>query len=296
MSFKKSCVWLLAFLFLLSSIMSGCSSFTMGYERYYKGELKPLSKIAIIIPISVPEGYATDSWINYIDGVKAKEDIRLGITFPSVRELNPGKHIICTSYQKRIPSYGYNTSKGCLELHLNAKPGQVYLIYPLINTHDNNWQPAYWNITGDLHTSELKELVETIDKALTEKRGGNPVSILSLATKQNTSPLIGFGEKHKSSLKRWLNKDITVLYEFYRYEPNIIVEADNGVEYHLKIDQKTGNVSSVLGKDVDVARGFFQAFQPLNSKFAYSYFEDRQIQPVWEELKDGSFIMVKDNN
>lgn len=293
---RKSCVWYLAFLILLSSTMSGCTIFTMGYERNYEGEQKPLSDVAIIIPISDSWGYSTSSWINYIDGVQTKKDIRMGITFPSVRELNPGQHIICTSYQKNISSYGFSTSRGCSEIKLETKPGQVYFVYPILNTHDATWQPAIWNITGDLHTPELKKLVETIDKTLNEKRGGNSVSILSITTIQSSAPLIGFNEEHKSNLKRWLNENITVSYKFNRYEPNIIAKADNGVEYHLKIDQRTGNISSVLGKNVDVARGFFPAFQPLNSKLAYSYNENRKVQPVWQEQKDGSFIIVKGDN
>ncbi|MBU2453256.1 MAG: hypothetical protein KJ668_08080 [Proteobacteria bacterium] len=89
------------------------------------------------------------------------------------------------------------------------------------------------------------------------------------------------------------NKKITVSYEFRRYEPIFIAQADNSVEYHLEIDQKTGNGINVFGKNVDVKKGFYPAFQPLNSKFAYSYRENMEIMPVWEEQKDGSFIKVK---
>jgi hypothetical protein len=72
-----------------------------------------------------------------------------------------------------------------------------------------------------------------------------------------------------------------------------MAEADDGVEYHLEIDQKTGDVSNVFGKEVNVKRGLNPAFQPLNSKLAYSYKDNLEIMPVWEEQKDGSFIRVK---
>ncbi len=291
---------LLAFLLLLSSILTGCSVATlgtMGYERYYPGEPKPLSDIAMVVTITESMGTQTSCWIDSIDGKQAKREKWGQISFPSVRELNPGKHSICTTFQK-IVSHG-NTFTGpmstkCKKTSLDAKPGHVYLIYPKIKVFNNSWEPISWDITDELHSRELKNLVSEIDETLAKNRKAKPsVSILSLSTKQSVAPVIGFGEKRKSNLERWLNKNITVSYKFRRYEPIFIAKADNGVEYHLEIDQQTGNIINVFGKNVTVERGFNPAFQPLNSKFAYSYNLNRATMPEWEEQKEGSFIRTK---
>lgn len=282
--------------------MSGCSSTlgTMGYERFYYGGLKPLSDVAIIATKTESMGENTTCFIDYIDGKSVKRAHSVGKIFkPSIRELNPGKHKICVSYQKTGSvagrTYTGQHSKGCVEAIFDVKPGHVYLIYPKIILFNNSWEPKIWDITSELHSPTHKDLVSEIDETFAKNRGANSsVSILSLSKNQNTFPLVGFGEKRKSNLKKWLNKDITVTYKFYRYNPVIIAKADDGIKYHLEIDQKTGNVMNTLGKDVFVERGYYPAFQPLGSKFAYTYrLKYKNGQPIWEEQKDSSFIRIK---
>jgi len=297
MCHRISSLRLISFLLLLALLAAGCSSVGMGYERYYQGEHKPLTDIALIITLTDSMVPHTSSWIDSIDGRQANKSVRLGITFPSVRELNPGKHTICTKYQN-VRMVGNtmigNKSNGCRNISLDAKSGHVYLIYPKAKTHNNTWEPDYWDITGELRAPEMKDLVSDIDKAIAKYRMDKPpVSVSSLATKQSISHLAGFGEEHKSNLNKWLNRNMAVRYKFYRYVPYMVVEADNGIEYHLEIDQKTGDIVNVFGKNVNVKRGFYPAFQPLNSKIAYSYKENMATMPVWEEQKDGSFMRVK---
>ncbi len=286
-------VWLLAFFFLLSPIMfSSCSLLDMGYERHYKGEQKPLSEVAIIVQMAT----STYNIINYIDGIETKKEKFPGTIVwaytAGLIEIDPGKHTICTSYQKHSGSNQVQFSKKCANITLDAKPGHVYYFYPRLKTHESVWYPDYWDITEDLHTVELKEFAVKIDTALTKNKGSNTESILSLGTKQSKSPLVGFGEERKSSLKKWLNKNINVTYLFNRYVPYIIAEADDDIEYHLEIDQKTGNVLKVFEKKIKIVGGF--AFQPLNSKFAYfTYPGSSRLTSLWQEQKDGSFIVVK---
>jgi hypothetical protein len=265
----------------------------MGYERYYTGEFKSLTDVSLVVTLTDSMVPSTSSWIDKIDNQQAKKTIRMGITFPSVRELNPGIHTICTDFQT-VTTVRAKLSNRCENLILDAKPGHVYLIYPKVKTHNKAWQPDYWDITSELHTPEMKDLVAGIDKAIAEYRVNTPpVSVLSLSTKQSDSPLVGFGEEYTSNLQKWLNKKITVRYKFNRYVPYIVAEADDNIEYHLSIDQKTGLVADVIGKNVVVENefGIPPAFQPLNSKFAYQ--QRRGRIHTWEEQKNGSYIKVK---
>ena len=282
------------FIILLSFfLITNCASLNMGYERHYAGEDKPLENVSLLVTLTESMVPSTSSWIDIIDNQQVKKTVRMGITFPSVRELLPGTHTICTDFQTVNTVRGKLSTK-CENLILEAKPGHVYLIYPKVATHNETWEPAYWDITGELHTREMKDFVSEMDKAIAENRvNATPISVLSLATKQNDSPLVGFGEEHTSNLQNWLNKKITVSYKFNRYVPYIVAEADDNIEYHLEIDQKSGLVKNVLGKNVVVEDefGIPPAFQPLNSKFAYQQRRGRINK--WEEQKNGSYIKVK---
>lgn len=294
---------LIVSILLLAPLVTGCF-FSMGYQRQYEGELRPLSDVAIIVQLST----STESWIDYIDGkdLHTPSNVAWGrLAVTDIQELTPGKHTICSGYTRSKGS-SIDGSTGCIDIELDAKPGHVYFFYPRINTHKSAWQPDYWDITDDLHIPELKKVTDEVDKSLAKNRGGNTISILSLGTKRSNSPLIGFGEEHKSNLKRWLNKNVTVFYKFDRYVPYIVVEADDGIKYHLEIDQQTGDVSNVFGKDIVVYSSFaeeIKAFQPLNSKIAYqegrwnagNKYSPNWVDYVvkWEEQKDGSFIKIK---
>lgn len=286
---------LLSFLLLFFPFMTSCASLNMGYERYYSGGHKSLTDVSLIVTLTESMVPHTSSWIDTIDNRQAKKSVRMGITFPSIRELSPGTHTICTKFQivKTVHNTMMsNSSTGCQDIILDAKPGHVYLIYPKVKTHNRTWEPDYWDITGELHTPEMKDLVSEIDKTLAEHRVNEPsVSVLSLTSKHSDSPLVGFGEEYKSNLQKWLNKKIIVSYKFNRYVPYIVAEADDNIEYHLEIDQKTGLVTNVLGKNVAVEGKFnVPAFQPLNSKFAYQH---KWGGIKWEEQKNGSYIKVK---
>lgn len=274
--------------FVLSPILiTSCS--TTGYYRHYQGGLKPLSDVAIIVQMDT----STVNYIDYIDGRYIGPSGNFGpIVFPDIQELSSGNHDICTGFTKSLGGSEIKSSKGCVNIKFNAEPGHVYYFYPKVKTHDKNWEPAYWDITGELHAPELKDLVSRVDTILAKNRKDKSlVSILSLATKQSISSLVGFGEELKSNLNKWLNKNITVRYKFNRYVPYIMVEADDGIEYHLEIDQKTGFVNNVLGKNIAVEGKLNTlAFQPLNSKFAYQH---KWGGIKWEEQKDGSYIKVK---
>jgi hypothetical protein len=283
----------LYFILISFLLITSCASLNMGYERYYAGEYKSLTDVSLVVTLTESMVPGTSSWIDKIDNQQAKKTIRMGITFPSVRELSPGMHTICTDFQTVNTVRGKSSTK-CENLILEAKPGHVYLIYPKVKTNNRTWEPDYWDITGELHTPEMKDLVAGIDKAIAEYRVNTPlVSVLSLSTKQSDSPLVGFGEEYTSNLQKWLNKKIYASYKFNRYVPYIVVEADDNIEYHLEIDQKTGLVADVLGKNVAVEDGFGipTAFQPLNSKFAYQQRWGRIN--TWEEQRNGSYIKVK---
>ncbi|MBU0485320.1 MAG: hypothetical protein KKB30_12510 [Proteobacteria bacterium] len=292
MSKLKSHLLLIGFLLLLAPLLTGC--FTMGYNRNYGGELRPLAEVAVI----VQRNTTTASWIDYIDGVDLHTALNNGLgrlAITDLQELIPGKHTICAGFSSNSLSGRY--SVGCLNLELDAKPGHVYFFYPRLYTHNSSWEPAYWDITGELHTPELKKLTDEIDQSLAKNRGGTPESILSLATKKSRSPLVGFGEEHKANLQQWLKKDVTVSYKFDRYVPYIVVKADDGMEYHLEIDQQTGLVANVFGKYVypDHEKANTQAFQPADSKIAYEYNQNMKtlLESEWEEQKDGSYIKIK---
>ena len=121
-----------AFLIFLFSIMTGCSIGTlgtMGYERFYQGELKPLSDVAIVATITESMGTSTSCWIDNIDGKPAVRAKWGQISMPSIRELNPGKHSICVTFQKMGSMAGNtfenNMSNSCAETIFDAKPGHV---------------------------------------------------------------------------------------------------------------------------------------------------------------------------
>jgi len=291
---------LISSLLFLVAFMTGCLSTT--YQRHYQGDLKPLSEVAIIMQMDNP----ATSFIDYVDGIDTHTSLNKGfgrLAVTGLQEITPGKHIICAGYQKYLGSNIYRDSKGCSNIELNAMPGHVYFLYPRFQTHSSWWEPDIWDITGDLHTKELEKLTGKIDKILRGERGGNAKSILSVEVKQSVSPLKGFGEEVKSKLNRWLKKDITVSYKFDRYVPYIVAKADNGIEYHLEIDQHTGFLNNVFGKNVYVGSGLSKelAFQPINSKFAYTsaytYVSGGNVKTSsaqkWEEQNDGSYIKVK---
>lgn len=80
---------LLSFLFITS-----CASLNMGYERYYTGEFKSLTDVSLVVTLTESMVPSTSSWIDKIDNQQAKKTIRMGITFPSVRELRARAKII----------------------------------------------------------------------------------------------------------------------------------------------------------------------------------------------------------
>ena len=120
-----------AFLILLSLIITSCSIGTlgtMGYERFYQGELKPLTDVAIVATLTDTMGTSTSCWIDYIDDKQATRAKWGQISMPSIRELNPGKHTICVTFQKIVSggnTFSGNRSNRCVETILDAKPGIV---------------------------------------------------------------------------------------------------------------------------------------------------------------------------
>ena len=62
-------------------------------------------------------------------------------------EILPGNYTLCVAYVY-IGTYKNEYSHGCVNLDLNALPGHVYYIFPMV-TKNNLWQPGIVDISHD---------------------------------------------------------------------------------------------------------------------------------------------------
>lgn len=194
-------------------------------------------------------------------------------------ELLPGYHKVNVLYHKS--SGGYKTT-GRTAFEFNAQAGHVYEFFPVFHTHNDIWYVEIWDVTSELHLTEKQELVQKIDKILNKNRTA-PTSlsaILGNTTTDKTGKLPGFGEKIKAQITGMKGKIVNVDYKFDRYKPFFIVEADDGLNYHVQISQKDGSIIKVFGIKVWIKNfitGGENAFQPIGSDLAYTYFGDKNI-------------------
>jgi len=246
---------------------SGCAA-TSSYHRFYNGTERPLSEIAIL---TEPNPYLRELIILKIDG---KEAHLYGFT-----EILAGRHKVSVLYYER--SGGYKTT-GRADVEFNAQAGHVYEMYPVFHTHNAGWYLRIWDVTGELHTMEKQELVQKIDKILNKNRTA-PASLSAIIKNiptGKTEKLHGFGEKIKAQITGMKGKRVNVDYKFDRYKPYIIVKADDGLNYHVQLSQKNGSIIKVFGIKVwvkNVITGGENAFQPIGSDLAYTYFGDKNI-------------------
>ena len=77
-------------------------------------------------------------------------------------------------------------------------------------------------------------------------------------------------------------------------------KAPDKAEYHLQLDQRTGQVVNVFGRTIDVGKTMeiIRAFQPLGSNLAYkTYSSDEDFEKnssrIYQEQTDGSFKMIQ---
>jgi hypothetical protein len=269
----------------------GCAAIS-SYHRFYTGTEKPLSEIAIL---TEPNPYLRELIILKIDG---KE-----MPFAGFTEFLPGHHEINVLYYERRG--GYKTT-GHAEVEFNAQAGHVYEMFPVFHTHNAAWYVRIWDVTGELHTTEKQELARKIDKILNKNRTA-PASLPSIiknAPAGKTGKLPGFGEKIKAQFTGMKGKRLNVDYEFDRYKPYIIVKADDGLNYHVQLSQKDGSIIKVFGIKVwikNAITGGENAFQPLGSDLAYTYFIDKNIEwmpsngifAVHKETSSGKFETIK---
>jgi hypothetical protein len=246
---------------------SGCAG-TAAYKRFYTGTERPLSEIAIL---TEPNPYLRELIILKVDG---KE-----MPFAGFMEFLPGHHKVNVLYYER--SGGYKTT-GRAEVEFNAQAGNVYEMFPVFHTHNAGWYLRIWDVTGELHTTEKQELVQKIDKILNKNRTA-PASLSAIIENiptGKTRKLPGFGEKIKAQFTGMKGKRVNVDFKFDRYKPYIIVKADDGLNYHVQLSQKDGSIIKVFGIKVwikNVITGGENAFQPIGSDLAYTYFSDKNI-------------------
>jgi hypothetical protein len=268
-------------LFIIAAqLITSCATI-VGYERLYDGAPRPLSGVAIL---THPNPYSQTTIIHKIDG---ENRVLAGVV-----ELEPGRHSVCAGFIKST-SEGTRSSQGCSTAVLDAEPGHIYVIYEQIKLHDITWNPAFRDITAEIASPQMKDLADKIDAVLAKNRSNvTQVTVRALA-KGATTNATGFGETKTVSLKQWLGKDVNVTYNFHRYKLYPKVEGDDGVEYYLELDEKTGNVTDVFGKKIDVGGTYaiIKAYQPLNSDLAYVRSLDPKQPSVW--YKDTTGVVMK---
>ena len=245
----------------------GCAAIS-SYHRFYTGTERPLSEIAIL---TERNPYLRELIILKVDGKEAP--------FSGLTELLPGHHKVSVIYYSS--SSGYKTT-GHAAFEFNALAGHVYEMFPVFHTHNAGWYVGLWDVTGELHATEKQELAQKIDKILNKNRT-TPTSLSSIiknTSSGKTVKLPGFGEKIKAQITGMKGKQVNVDYEFDRYKPYIIVKADDGLNYHVQLSQKDGSIIKVFGIKVwikNVITGGENAFQPIGSDLAYTYFSDKNI-------------------
>lgn len=263
----------------------GCAAIS-SYHRFYTGTERPLSEIAIL---TEPNPYLRKMWILKIDG---KEAPLYGFT-----ELLPGHHKVNVKYYGDRDGH---TVIGLTAFEFNAQAGHVYEFFPVLHTHDHGWYVGIWDVTGELHMTEKQELLQKIDKILNKYRTA-PTSLSAIIGNTPTGKiekLPGFGEKIKAQFTGMKGKRVNVEYKFDRYKPYFTVPADDGLRYHVQISQKDGSIIKVFGIKAKI---YPNAFQPIGSDLAYTYFGDTNkfrmppncIFAVHREISSGKYETIK---
>jgi hypothetical protein len=285
---KNKYTGLLQVLFVMLGLawFGGCASI-VGYERMYAGTPQPLSRIAIL---THPNPYSQTLIIYKIDGKRA--------FMPGLAELTPGKHRVSAGFATTKGS-ALTRSEGLADIAFTAEAGHVYTIYPMIQTHKPQWQPAVWDITDELASPRHTALIEKMDAILLKNRGVTSASIATLASVPQPVELKGFGEWITTNLKPWVGRDLPISYTFNRYKPYITAKAADKAKYHLQIDQRTGRVVNVFGRTIDVGKtmDIIRAYQPQGSALAYNTVSpDDDIKEnsyrIYEEQADGTFKLI----
>jgi hypothetical protein len=279
--------WMKVFIVIFGlAWLGGCASI-VGYEKMYTGAPQPLSRIALL---THPNPYSQVLMILKIDGQKA--------FMPGLAELSPGRHSVSAAFATSKGST-VTRSKGLADVEFTVEAGHVYTVYPLIQTHTAHWQPAVWDITSELAAPQHAELVAKLDAILLKNRGVPSASVATLAPVSQAAELKGFGEQTTANLKPWVGKDLPVAYAFNRYKPYITAKAADKAEYHLQLDQRTGQVVNVFGRTVDVGKTMevIYAYQPIGSAYAYQTDSpgddlEQASNRIYKEQADGAFKLV----
>ncbi len=132
----------IALLLLLIGCFFGCATGT-GAHRFYAGPPLPKDEISLLYAFN---GCKIRNVLNKIEDETRHLDF-LHNAASEMLDLIPGEYILGITFSHSSSSMGNRTHVlgDKVQLKLNAKPGNTYLIYPEISTQ-NNWKPVIVNM------------------------------------------------------------------------------------------------------------------------------------------------------
>jgi hypothetical protein len=141
-----------------------------GGDRFYAGEPRPENEVGLVLV----HGQCALGWLTPAGAARMQLQARMRA------ELLPGRYTFCVGYvNARLLTT--ETSRGCVDLDLEIRPGHVYFIFPEVG--DATWRPAALDFASPADFADQKDGARVLKKAKKYFAGPRaPVTLSKLGT------------------------------------------------------------------------------------------------------------------